>query len=282
MAMRFDPLQQRRNHPAVDRRDIARLLRRDDHLARGQRGAIGRAHAQQHFEVQRFGRLRQRHDRLHHEKEARRQSIAPERLDEPQFLAVLLERRRALAIRHQMRMRNLLRLAARAIRMRQRVLHAHAARTFDQPDRRLHLKRAIADLIRRVAQNGDEFAALRDGVVDRRVVHHADELVAADAHDRIIAREMRRVRAATCRSTSSPLRWPNRSLTSLSGPDPYTRAPTAAFHREMAFSIPRRFSEPVSGSCSDRKCRRSTAFERSVVSCNDPSIHPFERIAFKR
>jgi hypothetical protein len=59
-------------------------------------------------------------------------------------------------------------------------------RALHQSDRRLDLKRAIAYLIRRGTEHGDQLAALLDRIVDTRIAHHTDKLVATDPSYRII------------------------------------------------------------------------------------------------
>ncbi len=191
MPVRLDPFEYCGEHPPVDAGNVAGLLRRHDHLAGRQYRAVRGTPAKQHFEVERIGRCGERHDWLHHEEQPTWQAVLTQRLDQHEFLGPFLERRRTLVISDEMPMRHAFCLTARAIRVGQRVLHPHAVRALHEANRRLHLKRAISDLIRGSAEQGDEFAALRDRVLDQGVAHHADEFVATDAPHRVFGPEQR-------------------------------------------------------------------------------------------
>src|SRR5258705_237893 len=71
-----------------------------------------------------------------------------------------------------------------------------------------------------------------------------------------------RVRVATCFRTSSPARWPNRSLTSLKrSRSTYASAQDvpSSLCAAIAFSTPRRFSDPLTGSLNRRGVEKAIA-----------------------
>ena len=90
-------------------------------------------------------------------------------------------------VHHQAVLASGLRFAAGAVSGRDRILHLHAGVDFDQSDRTAHMKGLVADPVRRVADTVDDAAADQRGQRNRRIRHHDDEFIAADAADLLAA-----------------------------------------------------------------------------------------------
>ncbi len=127
---------------------------------------------------------------------------------------------------------------------------------------------------------------MRDGVFDRRVGHHADELAAADAPDRIVAHKMRAragrdltqhfVAAAMAEQIIDQLeaveidigKRPRQRFVALHGNGFLDAAPVQRAGQRIVLG---------------EKAQTLDGFRTfGGVPCNEPSIQPFERIALSR
>ena len=183
----LDPGQRGRQHPAVDHAHAAALLGGGDQRTGRADASVLAAHAQQHLEVQRFVRRGQRHDRLHLDEHALGRVRAGQALDQVQLGLAFLEGRRVALVDHQGVAVAVLGLTAGAVGGRDRILHRHPRRDFDQADRAAHVEGLVADPVRGAADAVDDAAADQRGERDRGVRHDDHEFVAAHAPDLLAA-----------------------------------------------------------------------------------------------